>query len=122
MGVFSTRMRTVAFNLIIKRGNSCTLSKVTVGTYDPTAGKSGEAIKVINTHSAPSKSINIVFGSDGPNTGLTGFNESKVTVPYLGVNEIIDETWLYNDKEILRVEPVETEDDIIVFDITVASG
>ena len=122
MGAFSTKMRTVAFNLITKLGNSCTLEKVTMGEYSPTLGKAASATKVINTHSAPTKNISTMFGQDGMNTNLAGFDSGKVTVPYLGVNEVIDETWLYNGEPIVQVELIESQDEVIVFNITVASS
>ena len=122
MGTFSTKMRTVAFNLIAKLGNSCTLEKVTTGGYNATTGKSEQSIRSIATHSAPAKNISVMFGQDGTNTNLAGFDEGKVTVAYLGVNENIDETWLYNGEAITHVEPIESQDEVVVFNLTVASS
>ena len=122
MGAFSTKMQIVANNLITKLGNSCTLTKVTTGDYVPLVGETASEKEVFNTFSAPTKNISSMFGQDGINTNLAGFDSGKVSIPYLGVNETIDETWLYNDSAISTVEIVETQDEIVVFNITVASS
>ncbi len=122
MGDFSTKMRTVSFNLITKLGNSCTVSKVTTGGYNSSIGEIEEAIEEFNTYSVPTKNISVIFKSEGMNTNLAGFDEGKVTIPYLGVNEIMDETWLYNGQAITSVEPIESQNEIIVFNLVVASS
>ena len=122
MGTFSTNMRKVAQTLIASFGNTCTLEKVTTGGYNTTTGRAEESVESISTFSAPTKDINARFGGDGMNTGLTGFDTGKVTVAYLGIDRVIDETWLYNGEAITLVEPIETQDEIIVFNITVASS
>ena len=122
IGTFSTKMRTVALNLITKLGNPCTLEKVTRGGYNPSLGKTEKAIQPFNTFSAPAKSISVFFDRDGPNTNLAGFDEGKVSIPYLGINQIMDETWTYNGEAIKTVEPIEAQGEIIIFIITVASS
>ena len=122
MGAFSTKMRTVADDLITKLGNPCTVEKVTKGSYNTSIGKTEEAIQVFNTFSAPSKDISINFGSDGQNTNLAGFDEGKVSIPYLGINQMMDETWTYNGEAIKTVEKIETQGEVVIFILTVASS
>ena len=122
MAAFSSGMRTVALNLITKLGNSCTLEKVIKGSYNTELGKTEEAIQVFNAFSAPAKDISVMFDRDGVNTNLSGFDEGKVTIPYLSVNQEIDETWRYNGSEISTVEKLESQDEVIVFILTIASS
>ena len=122
MGTFSTKMRNTALRLITKLGNTCTLERVIKGQYNTTLAKHEEAIQTFNTFSAPSKDISSMFGNTGPNTNLAGFDEGKVSIPYLGVNQMIDETWRYNGEAISSVELIESQDEVIVFTLTIASS
>ena len=117
MAAFSTSMRKVAQDLIKELGNACTLTKVTYGEYDPDLGETPETEVVINTYSAPTKNISVMFGQNGQNTNLNAFDSNKVTVPW--INQEIDSTWKYNGYNILTVEPIEAQNDIIVYTITV---
>ena len=122
MGDFSTRMRTVAFNLVTKLGNPCTVEKVTKGAYNPDLGKTEEAIQSFDTFSAPTKNISVMFDKDGPNTNLAGFDEGKVSIPYLSINQIMDEKWTYNGEAITKVEKIESQGEVIIFNLTIASS
>ena len=122
MGTFSTKMRTVANDLITKLGNPCTVEKITKGGYNTDTGKTETAIQVFHTSSAPAKDISISFGQDGKNTNLAGFDEGKVSIPYLAINQIMDETWTYNGEAIKTVEKIEAQGEVIIFTITVASS
>ena len=122
MGAFSTKMRTVANNLITKLGNPCTVEKVIRGGYNASIGKTEEAIQVFNTFSAPAKDISVSFGQTGTNTNLSGFDTGKVSIPYLAINQVMDETWTYNGEAIDTVELIESQGEIIIFNITVASS
>ena len=117
MGKFSTDMRKVAKDLIAEFGNKCKLTLVTKGTYDPAIGEAPQTIVAYDTYSAPSKDINMPFGLDGTNTNLSGFSETKVIIPWFGVE--VDEAWLYDDSNILLVEPTKTQDDIVIYTLTV---
>ena len=122
MGTFSTGMRQTALRLITKLGNPCIVEKITRGGYNTALGKTEEAIQTFNTFSAPSKDISINFGRDGKNTNLAGFDEGKVSIPYLGINQDMDETWTYNGEAIKTVEKIEAQGEVIIFIITVASS
>lgn len=117
MGVFSDSMRAVAVDLLSQLGNPCTLSKVTKGDYIPAIGRSPEEKETFNTFSAPVKKVSQDFGQMGINTNLAGFDDNKVIVPWIG--QEIDATWQYNGNNILKVEPVQTQGDIIIYTITV---
>ena len=122
MGAFSTNMRATALKLITKLGNPCTVEKITKGSYNTSLGKTEEAIQVFNTFSAPAKDISINFGQTGTNTNLSGFDEGKVSIAYLSINQDMDETWTYNGEAIKTVEKIESQGDVIIFIITVASS
>lgn len=117
MGAFSDSMRTVATTLLGQLGNPCTLTKVSKGEYVVTAGRSPEEKTEYSTYSAPVKKVSQDFGQLGINTNLSGFDDNKVIVPWIG--QEIDSTWLYNGHNIIKVEPVETQGDIIIYTITV---
>ena len=122
MGTFSTNMRATALKLITKLGNPCTVEKITKGGYNAQLGKDEVAIQVFDVFSAPSKDISITFGQTGTNTNLAGFDEGKVSIPYLSINQDMDETWTYNGEAIKTVEKIETQGEVIIFTITVASS
>ena len=122
MGTFSTGMRTTAMRLITKLGNPCTVEKIIKGGYNPDLGKHEEAIQVFNTFSAPAKDISIAFNQDGTNTNLAGFDDGKVSIPYLAINQVMDETWTYNGEAIKTVEKIESQGEVIIFILTVASS
>ena len=117
MGAFSTSMRSVATKLVTDLGNPCTLTKTTLGQYNPQTGETGKSDEKIATFSAQVKEVSESFGQTGINTNLSGFSDNKVIVPWIG--EEIDETWLYNDNNILSVSPTTTQGDIIIYTITI---
>lgn len=117
MGSFSNSMRQVATDLTTSLGNPCTLTKVTKGDYVVGAGASPEEKEEYSTYSAPVKKVSQDFGQMGINTNLGGFDDNKVIVPWIGLE--IDETWLYNDNNIIKVEPISTQGDVIIYTITV---
>ena len=117
MGAFSSNMRNVAIALCTKLGNQCTLTKKVRGAYDPTTGLTTSNDTVINTYSAPASEMSVAFGRDGQNTNLAGFDSNRIVVPWIG--QEIDETWLYNDQNILSVAPIRSQDDIIIYTISV---
>ena len=117
MGAFSTTMRGVATDLMTSLGNPCTLTKVTKGVYSPITGQTEDTQVVIGTFSAPVKKVSQIFGQTGINTNLTGFDDNKVIIPWIG--QEIDSTWLYNDNNILSVEETESQGEIIIYTIAV---
>jgi len=117
MGAFSNAMRDTATSLVTQLGNPCTLTKVTKGEYVVTAGKSPLEKEDFNTYSAPVKKVSQDFGQMGINTNLTGFDDNKVIVPWIG--QEIDSTWLYDGHNILTVSPVKTQGDIVIYTITI---
>ncbi len=116
MGQFSNDMRTMAKALIKELGNSCVLTKITPGQYDPATGKTAEVKQDIPTFSAQASAFNRTWSADGQNTNLAGFDDETVTVAWFG--QVIDETWMYNGTAISEVRPVMTQNDIIIFNIT----
>lgn len=120
MGAFSDSMRTVATDLITQLGNPCTLTKVVKGDYVVSVGDAPEEKTDYSTYSAPVKKISYDFGQMGINTNLTGFNDNKVIVPWIG--QEIDSTWLYNGNNILTVEETRTQGDIVIYTITVGEA
>ncbi len=117
MGSFSNSMRQVAVGLMTELGNSCVLTQVTPGDYDPTTGKTAETVVEYNTYCAPVKQMGVVFGDNGINTNLSGFDQNSVSIPWLGV--VVDATWLFNGQNITKVEPVSAQDDIIIYNLSV---
>lgn len=117
MGTFSDSMRQVATDLVTKLGNPCTLTKITKGEYIPSLGETPVSKKEYPTYSAPVKKVSQDFGQMGINTNLGGFDDNKVIVPWIGLE--IDETWRYNDMNIVKVEPTKTQGDIVIYTITV---
>lgn len=117
MGTFSNAMREVAYTLTSELGNPCVLTKVEKGEYVPSIGKSPENKTDFATFSAPVKQVSDSFGQMGINTNLSGFDDNKVIVPWIG--EEIDPTWLYNGNNILNVAPVETQGDVVIYTIEI---
>ena len=120
MGAFSQEMRGVAKDLIKELGNKCTLEKVTYGAYDPVTGETPETKVTIQTFSAQASNFNRVWQTDGQNTNLAGFDDESVIVAWFG--QEIDETWTYDGAAISRVAPIMSQDDIIIFTISVHKG
>ena len=117
MGSFSTRMRGTATRLITKLGNSCVLTKVTEGAYIASLGKTETSELDIPTFSASIKKSSDIFSLTGTNTNLIGFNDNKVIVPWIG--QEIDTSWKYNGNNIISVEPIKTQDEIIIYTLTI---
>ena len=117
MGAFANEMRQVALDLMKELGSSCTLERVTAGAYNPRTGKTDETVIRHNTWSAPMKKVNVVFSDTGAGTNLTAFDNNRVTVPWIG--EPIDATWTFNGQAISNVEAIESQNSIIVYNITV---
>ena len=120
MGQFSQEMRGVAKDLIKELGNSCTLEKVTRGAYDPTTGDTPETKVTVPTFSAQASAFNRVFSQTGENTNLAGFDDESVVVAWFG--QVVDETWTYDGAAISSVRPIMSQNDIIIFTITVHKG
>jgi hypothetical protein len=117
MGTFSDNMRAVALRLSKQLGNSCTITKVTQGQYDPLTGKTNEVIQTYPTYCVPLSKANEVFGLDGENTNLAGFDDTRVLVPYTIFK--IDPTDLFNGQNIIDVSTTESQDNIIMYNLTV---
>ncbi len=114
---FATDMLSVAVNLCTELGNSCVLTKNVAGAYDPATGETPQTATTINTFSAPVKKMSDIFPLNGSNTNLSGFDDNKVIIPYPG--EEIDSTWLYNGNNVISVEPIMTQNQIIIYTISV---
>ena len=119
MAAFSQSMRILASKLCKELGNNCVLTKVTAGAYDPLTGKTSETRQDFPTYSAQSSKYNETFGSDGQNTNLDAFRGESVVVPWLGINQVIDSTWEYDGHNILTVAETTTQNEIVIFTITV---
>ena len=122
MGTFSSNMRTMATELTKKLGNSCTLTAFTTEpkVYDPLTGEYTAPTVPPSTYqiySAPSRDMSAIFGRTGENTNLSGFNDASYTIPWFGFP--VTEEWLYNGQNILSVAPLESQDDVIAYNITV---
>ena len=120
MGAFSQEMRGVATDLIKELGNSCTLEKITYGAYDPSTGETPETKVTIPTFSAQASLFNRVFPMTGENTNLAGFDDESVIVAWFG--QPIDETWTYDGAAISRVAPIKSQNDVIIYTISVHKG
>jgi len=117
MGAFSSGMRRTAQQLMTKLGNSCVLTKVDRGAYDPATGKTSETRTDYPTYSAQTAKTNVVFGLTGENTNLDAFDDESVVVPWIG--EEINPTWLYNGQNITEVHPVMSQDEIIIYILSI---
>lgn len=118
---FAEDMRKMAQDLCKKFGNSCTLKKEAVGTYDPNTGKTipnGNPI-LINIYSAPENKVSQFFANFGANTNLSGFYDEQILVPWFGYE--MDTTWTYNDKHIVNIEILQTQDKIIAYGVTIGT-
>ncbi len=117
MGAFSQEMRQVVIDLTKELGNPCVLTKVTKGTYDPLTGTTPPSATItINTFSGPNSMMSEMFGRDGPNTNLDGFNSESVIIPFFAG---VDKSWLYDGQNILSVAPLKTQGDIVAYNITI---
>ena len=117
MAAFSTSMRQVATDLIKQFGNNCVLTQVSKnGVYNPTTGKTGTTSVDFPTYAAQSSKINLDFGSEN-NANLTAFTSTSMTVAWFG--HMIDPTWLFNGQNIITVRPIETQNDVVVFELTI---
>ena len=117
MGAFSDRMRVTAKALCEKYGNKCTLEKITYGEYDPSTGETSKTVQTLILYSAPVASVSEVFSRIGENTNLSGFSNDSYIVPWPG--QKLDTTWTYDGQNILTIAPVEAQDDVIIYNITV---
>ena len=117
MGTFSAAMRQVAKDLCKELGNRCTLTKVTKGAYNADLGESPETKIVINTFSAQMSQYAQNFGLSGNNVNLSGMNQEQLIIPWFG--QPMDKTWLYNDQNIVDIAETMSQDDIIIYTITV---
>jgi hypothetical protein len=117
MGAFSDEMRAVATELIKEFGSDCVLTKVSKnGVYDPITGTTANTSVDFATYCAPTNKINIDFG-DGRNANLLAFSNTSVTVAWFG--EMVDATWLFNGQNIKTVTPVETQNDVVIFNLII---
>jgi len=119
MSAFSDDMRDVVTELCAELGNSCTVSKVTVGSgYDPTTGTTATGTQEdFQTHSAQYNKFAVVFGQDGQNTNLSGFESERVIIPWFG--HVVDTTWLYDGHNITDVSTIESDNDILYFTLSI---
>ncbi|RLA73556.1 MAG: hypothetical protein DRG30_06160 [Epsilonproteobacteria bacterium] len=117
MGAFSKDMRKVATDLIKQFGNTCVLTKVNFGTYDPLTGDTTKIRTDFPTYSALKRKINVSFGDDGKNTNLSAFDDSSITIAWFG--EEVDSTWEYNGSNIKSATPTMSQDDVIIYDLTI---
>ncbi len=120
MANFSDSMRTLALKLCTELGNQCVLTEVQAGAYSPLTGTTTEVRTDYPTYSAQSSKYNETYGRDGINTNLDFERNESVVVPWLGIGKKIDSTWEYNGASILTVAETTTQDDIIIFTITLA--
>ncbi len=119
MGAFSASMRSLALQLCTDLGNTCVLTEVQRGSYDPLTGNIAEIRTDYPTYSAQASKYNETFGRDGVNTNLDAFRHETLVVPWLGIGKNIDSTWEYNGHSILTVEETTTQNELIIWTITV---
>lgn len=117
MGAFSNEMKQTVIELLTELGNPCTLTNVTKGVYDPLTGVTPpSATQTINTFSGPNSFISEMFGRDGENTNLDGFNSESVLIPY---HAGIDLGWLYDGQNILSLSPLKTQGEIVAYNVSI---
>ncbi len=119
MGAFSNDMRAVAKKLCKELGNSCELTKVTPGAYNPVTGKTDETFIKIPIFSAPVRKAADIFGLMGGNTNLSGFSDQTVIIPWFG--QKLDTTWKYNGHNITEVSEMSSQNDVIIYTIGVGA-
>ncbi len=117
MGQFSQSMRALAVKLLTEFGNTATLEKRVKGAYDPVTGETAEVVTTYNTFSGPPNLMTEVFGNDGRGTNLDAFDSNFVIVPWIG--EEIDISWTLNGQNIVTVSPIITQDEIVIYNISV---
>lgn len=117
MGAFSQQMKQVVIDLTKELGNPCILTKVGKGVYDPVTGTTPPAAtQTVNTFSGPNSMMSEMFGRDGENTNLMGFNSESVIIPFFAG---FDETWLFDGQNITSVAPLKTQGDIVAYNIEI---
>lgn len=114
MGVFADRIITTVNRLLSSKGNTAVLTKVTTGTYNPTLGTTTNTVQTVNTkyvalsNSDISESMSALMGD-----GMYGFSKDKVIIP--AIDTAINNTWKLNDKIIVSIEKIETEDTVVAY-------
>jgi len=117
MGQFSRDMRKTATDLIKQFGSRCVLTKVSKnGEYDPNTGNTVKTTKDFPMYGSVNSEVNRHF-APLQNTNLLAFTDKNVMIAWFG--EEVDATWLYNGQNIILVQPIETQDDIVAYTITV---
>ena len=117
MGKFSQEMKKVVLDLTKELGNPCQLTNITKGIYDPLTGTTTPAAtRIINTFSGPNSMMNEIFGRDGGNTNLDGFNSENVIIPY---HAGLDQGWLFDGNNILDISPLKTQGEIVAYNIRI---
>ncbi len=118
MGAFSQQMKQVVIDLTRELGNPCVLTKVgKAGVYNPLTGETpAVAPQTVNTFSGPNSLMSEMFGRDGENTNLMGFNSESVIIPFFVG---FDETWLYDGQNVTSVAPLKTQGEIVAYNVTI---
>lgn len=113
MASLALSMRTTTTRLLKAYGNSCKLSKIERGAYNPVTGKSRETPVDYSLYSALIKDNQFIFGTNGINTNLSGFSKDSVIIGWFG--QELTSTWKYNDQNIIKVEKIEMQDMVVAY-------
>jgi hypothetical protein len=113
MASLGSTMRATTTRLLMEYGNSCTLSEITKGAYNPVTGKSNETKTDYLVYSALIKDNQLIFGTNGINTNLSGFSKDSVIIGWLGKE--VTSSWKYNDQNIIKVEKIEMQNIVIAY-------
>ncbi len=57
-----------------------------------------------------------IFGRDGGNTNLDGFNSESVIIPFFAG---VDKGWLYDGQNILTIAPLKTQGEIVAYNLSI---
>ena len=104
--MFAKKLNKTAYGLIFKYGNYGTLTKITLGEYNPDIGRREETPTNYNV-----KYFKENFSSFDIAQGLAGVDDFKATVAF---EEAIDKTWLLDGAEIINVLKTEVQDTLVI--------
>jgi hypothetical protein len=119
---FSTDMQQVVIDNLSELGNDCILTKVTIGEYNPTLGKSVDTNIAVNTYCTASKDTtdSLMALAGNKNFNMSGFGSSKQMIPFQ-VGYDIDATWNFNGEQITSIEKIEAQNNVIAYILSISS-
>lgn len=113
MASLGLTMRATTTRLLTEYGNSCALSEITKGAYNPVTGKATDTKVDHSSYSALIKDNQFIFGTTGINTNLSGFSKNSVIIGWFG--EEVTSSWKYNGQNIIKVEKIEMQNIVVAY-------